>query len=85
MFHLVAKPRCTCLGGIREHQPLPLATEPEMVYLAKTVKCQELEEAERKAFGFVCVGFALEGIAQTDWPEHGSCEMWTPKQDRKRP
>jgi hypothetical protein len=50
-----------------------------MVVIAKTVRCAELEEEEKKTFRFVCLAFASDGVAQTDWDEHGSCEMWTAK------
>lgn len=51
-----------------------------MLHIAKTVKIDELEEAERKKYRYVCMAFALDGIACTDWGEHGSCEVWTPKE-----
>lgn len=79
-LHLVAKPRCVCLGGTREHLPYPMPGDNEMVVIAKTVRCQELEAKERQTARYVCLAFAHEGIAQTDWDEHGSCEEWRPKE-----
>jgi hypothetical protein len=28
---------------------------------------------------YVCIAMASEGIAFTDWADHGSCEMWMAK------
>jgi len=84
-LHLVARPRCHHLGGVGFCEgPYPSFEDPSLVVIAK-----EGERARRKAehekehpVRYVCLAFADEGIAQTDWNEHGSCEMWTPKKNQ---
>ena len=75
-LHLVAKPRCHHLGGVGVCGPYA----PFDSVLDKITYAIERERLrEEQGITYVCLAFASEGIAQTDWQEHGSCEMWTAK------
>jgi len=76
--HLVAKPRCHHLGG--KGACGPRSTDGNLLdgLAAELDHAHQVEEEGPTTY--VCLGFAYEGIALTDWREHGSCEMWAPKE-----
>ena len=65
VYRLDAKPRCHHLGGKGE------CTRTNASALHR------LADAGAKPASYVCAAFAHEGIALTDWTEHGCCEEHT--------
>jgi hypothetical protein len=76
---LVAKPRCHHLGGKGVCGPYPdLFNSTVLDEITCAVERARLEEEQ--GIRYVCLVFASEGVALTDWDEHGSCGAWTPKE-----
>lgn len=69
VYRLDAKPRCHHLGGKGECGPV--GNSP----------LHRLAVAGRMPESYVCMAFASEGVAITDWTEHGVCEMHEFKPD----
>lgn len=75
---LVAKPRCHHLGG--DGNCGPYAAFDGATVLDKITHAVERERLrEEQGTTYVCLAFASEGIAVTNWREHGSCEAWVTK------
>lgn len=77
-LHLVAKPRCYHLGG--EGRCGPMLSFGATVLDKITHSVDKRRREEEEGISYVCLAFASEGVAMTDWREHGSCEMWTEKE-----
>ena len=73
-LQLVAEPRCACLGG-------PGAKcKGNLVKGNKGALGALANEFVDEAAEFVCLAFAHDGIAITNWTRHGCCEMWSPRE-----
>ena len=73
-LHLVAKPRCHHLGG--KGACGPKGADNVLDHVAAEVDhAHRLEDQGLPTY--VCLAIAGDGIALTDWKEHGSCELWT--------
>jgi len=66
---------CGCLGGPGEKCKSKSLNLGALGSLA--------EEGVNANTKYVCLAFASEGRAITDWSEHGFCEMWTSRSDHE--
>ena len=72
---LVAKPRCHHQGGKGVCGPYALPGANVLDRIVADVERSRLEDEQGSTY--VCLAFASDGIAQTDWEEHGCCELWS--------
>jgi len=75
---LVAKPRCHHIGGKGACGPRTTNNLVDRI-VAEVEHAERVEEEGPTTY--VCLAYSDQGIAQTDWNQHGCCEVWTARQD----